>query len=279
VARISASDTASGDGRFELQRVAVTLAVMAAHVALIIVMWRSAGHSAEVVDMTSFALPIEPEDRPGEPVHVQKPPIWRAAESLPRHASAARASATAQPHVEPSLGESSRGETEALGNKVVARTGFASEPAAPGDWYAEARASADALEQRDSIESNRRPLAGPKQHPSSAPPQTPACPFEKCEPNWGSDLGIFESQHSKGGRIEKIPDDMQKTLHGRQKTTDGEVVLWFNNWCYEILVTADRSRQGMIKCGVPLGKRTARGDLFDHMNESPPPEQRATDVP
>jgi hypothetical protein len=261
-----------------LQRAAVTLAVMAAHVALIIVMWRSAGHSAEVVDVTFLALPIEPEDRPREPVHVQKPPISRAAEIVPRHASAARASATTQPYVEPSLGESSRSETEALGNKVAARTGSASEPAAPVDWHAEARASANALEQRDSIESDRRSLAGPKQHPSSAPP-TPACPFEKCETNWGSDWGIFESQHSKGGRIEKIPDDMQKTLQGRQKTSDGEVVLWFNNWCYEILVTADRSRQGMIKCSVPLGKRTARGDLFDHMNESPPPKPRAIDVP
>ena len=104
--------------------------------------------------------------------------------------------------------------------------------------------------------------------------------YVKCEPNWGSDSSIFASQHSKAGRIEKIPDDMQKTLQGRQKTPiDVEVVHWINNWCYQILVSADRARRGMFWCGVPLGKTAARGDMLDHMNESPPPEQRATDVP
>jgi hypothetical protein len=263
----------------ELRRAAIMLAVVAAHVAVIVVMWRGARSSAEPFDITLFALPITPEDRPREPALLQELPVSRGAETMPRQAPAARASASVPAHAEPSLGELSRSETEVLGNKVAVSAGSAIEPAAPVDWYAEARTSVDALERRDRIERERRSLDGPKQRSPSPRFATPACPFEKCEANWGSDSSTFESQHSKGGRIEKIPDDIQKTLQGQQKTTDGEVVRWFNNWCYQILVSADRSRRGMIWCGVPLGKTATRGDLFDHMSESPPPEQRATDDP
>jgi hypothetical protein len=255
------------------------LAVVAAHMAVIFVMWRGARSSAEALDTTLFVLPITPEDRPREPVRLQEPPVSRVAETIPRNAPAARPSATVPAHAEPSLGELSRGETEVLGNKVAAGAGSAIEPAAPIDWYAEARTSADALERRDRIERERRSLDGPKLRTPDPRYVKPACPFEKCEPNWGSSSSIFKSQHSKGGRIEKIPNDMQRTLQGSPKTTNSEVVHWFNNWCYQILVSEDRSRRGRIWCGVPLRKKTARGDLFDHMNESPPPEPRATDVP
>jgi hypothetical protein len=224
-------------------------------------------------------LPITPEDRPRAPTRPQEPPVSRAAKTVPRNAPTARASATVPAHAEPSLRELSRSATEVPGNKVAAGADSATEPAAPIDWYAEARTSADALERRDRIERERRSLDGPKQRPPNPRYVTPACPFEKCEPNWGSNSSIFESQHSKGGRIEKIPDDRQRTLQGRPKTTGSEVVHWFNNWCYQVLVSEDRSRRGMIWCGVPLGKTAARGDLLDHMNEIPPPEQRATDVP
>ena len=64
MARISALD----EHTLDLRRVAVALAVVAAHVALVVVMLRSAGHSADVVDITLFALPITPEDRAREPV-------------------------------------------------------------------------------------------------------------------------------------------------------------------------------------------------------------------
>jgi hypothetical protein len=272
-------DKAAGGAVLELRRAAVMLAVVAAHVAVILVIWRGARSSAEALDITLFALPIMPEERPREPAPLQEPPVSRAAETIPRNAPAARASATVPAHAEPSLGELSRSDTEVPGNKVTVGAGSAIEPATPVDWYAEARTSADALERRDRIESERRSLDGPKQHPTSPRYVTPACVFEKCEPNWGSNSSIFKSQHSKGGRIEKIPRDAQRTLQGLQKTPDGEVVHWFNNWCYQILVSADRSRRSMIFCGVPLGKTTARRDLLDHMNESPPPEQCATDVP
>jgi hypothetical protein len=265
-------DTESGGGTLELRRAALALAVVAAHVAVIFITWRGARNSAEVPDITLIALPITSEDRPREAARITAPPISRAAEIRPRSASVARASATAAPHVERSLAEHPRSETEVAGNKIAAGAGSPGEPAAPVDWYAEARKSVDALEQRQSIERERRSLDGPKQRPSGDRHLKPACPFERCEPNWGVDLGIFESQHTKRGRVEKIPDDTQKT-------PDGEVIRWINNHCYQILVTANKLHRNMWKCGAPLGKSAARGDLFKHMNESPPPQERATDVP
>jgi len=272
VARISALD----EYTLDLRRAAVTLAVVAAHVALVIVMLRSAGHSADVVDITLFALPIIPEDRPREPVHVQKPPISRASETALRRAAVARESAIEQ-HVEPSLREPSRSENDTLGDTAAAHPGTASEPAPPIDWHAEIETSAHALEQHDRIESGRRSLAGPKQQALSASPKIPACPFERCEPGWGANLGVFESQHSKAGRIEKIPSDMPITSDGSLDITGSDVVLWINNWCYSVLVSADRLRRGEIKCVPRLGKTPARGDLFDHMHEGQPPKSHDTD--
>jgi hypothetical protein len=275
VARISAFD----EYTLDLRRAAVTLAVVAAHVALIIVMLRSAGHSADVVDITLFALPINPEDRPQEPVHVQKPPISRASETTPRRAAVAREPATEQ-HMDPSLGESSRSEDDTPGDTVATHAGAAREPVPPIDWHAEIETSARALEQRDTIESGRRSLAGPKQPALSAAPQKPACPYEKCEPGWGENLGIFKpSLHSKAGRIEKVPSDMPITSDGNLNITGDETILWINNRCYTIIVSLDPQRRGMYRCVAPLGKTAARGDLFDHMNGSQPPQSPDTDDP
>ena len=275
MARTSAFD----EYALDLRRAAVMVAVVAAHVALVIVMLRSAGHSADVVDITLFALSITPEDRPREPVHVQKPPIWRAPETAPRRAAVARESATEQ-HVEPSLGESSRSESNTLGDTAAAHAGAASEPAPPIDWHAEIETSAHALEQHDSIESGRRSLAGPKLPALSAVPQKPACPYEQCEPGWGEDLGIFKpSLHSKAGRIEKIPSSKPITSDGSLDITGSELVLWINNRCYSVLVSADPLRRGEITCVGSLGKTPARGDLFDHMHEGQPPKSHDTDAP
>jgi hypothetical protein len=274
VSRISALD----EYALDLRRAAVALAVVAAHVALVIVMLRSAGHSADVVDITLFALPITPEDRPREPVHVQKPSISRASGAAPRRAAVARESVTEQ-HAESSLGESSRSENDTLGDTAAAHVGAASEPAPPIDWHAEIETSAHALERHDSIESGRRSLAGPKQQALSASPKTPACPFERCEPGWGADLGILESQRSKAGRIEKVPSNMPITSDGSLDITGSDVVLWINNWCYSVLVSADRLRRGGIKCVAALGKTPARGDLFDHMHEGQPTKSHDTDAP
>jgi len=274
MARISALD----EYALDLRKAAVTLVVVAAHVALVIVMLRSAGHSADVVDITLFALPITPEDRPREPLHVQKPPISRASETAPRRAAVARES-VAEQHVEPSLVESSRSENNTLDDAASVQAGAASEPAPPIDWYAEIETSARALEQRARIERGRRSLAGPNQQALSASSKTPACPFERCEPGWGANLGIFESQHSKAGRIEQTPNNMPMTYDGRLDITGSDLVQWINNWCYSVLVSADHLRQGEIKCVAPLGKTPARGDLFDHMHEGQPPKSHDTNSP
>jgi hypothetical protein len=275
VARISAFD----EYALDLRRAAVTLAVVAAHIALIGVMLRSAGHSEDVMDITLFALPINPEDRRREPVHVQKRPVSRASETAPRRAAVAREPATEQ-RVDPSLLESARSEDDTPGDTVATQAGAASEPVPPIDWHAEIETSAHALEQHDTIESGRRSLAGPRQPALSAGLQKPACPYEKCEPGWGENLGVFKpSLHSKAGRIEKIPSDMPITSGGNLNITGDETILWINNRCYTIIVSLDPQRRGMYRCVTPLGKTAARGDLFDHMNESQPPQSHDTDDP
>jgi hypothetical protein len=274
VARISVLD----EYTLDLRRAAVTLVVVAAHVALIIVLLRSAGHSADVVDTTLFALPINPEDRPQEPVHVQRPPISRASQTAPRRAAVAPEPVTEQ-HAEPSPGESSRSENDIPGDTAATHAGAASEPVPPIDWHAEIEKSAHALEQHDNI--SRHALAGPKQPALSAVPRKPACPYERCEPGWGDNPGIFDpSLHSKAGRIETIPANGTPSPNGSQNKAGSESILWINNWCYSILASPDPQRQGTAKCFFPLGKTTAaRGDLFDHMNEGSPPQSHDTEAP
>jgi hypothetical protein len=44
-------------------------------------------------------------------------------------------------------------------------------------------------------------------------------------------------------------------------------------------VTPDIFHNGMTSGVQPLRKQAARGDLFKHMQEVPPPADRPTDVP
>jgi len=289
VARIVGWDEYSLD----LRRAAVTLAVVAAHVALVVVMLRSGGHSADVVDITFISLPISPEDRPSrvtplavvprrasvvgipsltarlrEPVHVQKPPISQASA---RRAATAREAATEQ------RAKPSRGETETRGDTVATQAGADIEPARPIDWHAEIEIVARAVGRHDNIDSGRRSLTGPKQPVLSSVPWKPVCPYERCEPHWGENPGIFDpSLHSKAGRIETIESDRTTLSDGGPR---GESVLWINNRCYNILVSSDPQRQGMARCFFPLGKTAARGDLFDHMDASQLPQSNQSDTP
>jgi hypothetical protein len=132
---------------------------------------------------------------------------------------------------------------------------------APVDWYAEARASAEAERERERKEGEQRSFGIP--NGLSGPRKKPPCPFEQCEPGWGAGFSVFE--RSKRGRIEKI--------------ADGEVIRWISNNCYQILVTPNILHRGMNKCVKYLDKQSARGDLFDHMNDVSPPEERGFDVP
>jgi hypothetical protein len=273
MARVSALDEYGPD----LRRATVTLAVVAAHVALIIVMLRSTGHPTNVVDITLFALPIEPEDRRRVPV--QEPPISPAAETASRGAAISPQPATGQ-HVEPSLGEPPRVENDTLGDTVAAHAGAASEPVRPIDWQAEIETSVRVLEQRDNIANSRRSLDGPTRPASSADPQGPACPYEQCEAGWGESLGVFKSSlHSKAGRVETVPSDRPTLANGSQNTKNSEVILWVNNWCYNIIVSSDPQRRGAYNCVVPLGKTAARGDLFDHMHEGQSSQSHETEAP
>ena len=248
MAPTSASNTSSyGDTR-DLRRVAIGLAVVAAHVALIFVVGRGTRPAAEVVEITFLPLPITPEETK---------PITQPKVSSTRPSAPSR--------MKPQPQNAPRSETQIQESEVAPDTSPTA-PAAPIDWYAEARTSADALEQRDRIAHGRRSLDGPTQPPLAGPRHVkPACPFEKCEPNWGTGFSIFQSQATKAGRIEKAPD--------------GEVIRWTSDRCFQILVTPNLMHRGMTKCQMPLKKSGPRGDLFKHMKEAPPPEDRATDVP
>jgi hypothetical protein len=221
---------------------------VAAHVALLFVIGRGARPAAEVVEVTFFPLPITPDETMREPTPAPEP-----------KASPVRASARPRAKSPP--------QDEAAPTPLPTTPAAPPEtPAAPIDWYAETRRSADALAQRDRSARERRSLAGPTQ-PSLAGPRhaKPPCPFEKCEPNWRAGSSIFESENTKAGRIEKA--------------ADGEVIRWISNRCFQILVTPNLMHRGMTKCVTPLKKAAPRGDLFKHMKEAPPPEERATDVP
>jgi hypothetical protein len=131
------------------------------------------------------------------PGDVQKPPISRASQTAPRRAAVAHQPATEQ-HVEPSLAEPSRSENDTPGDTPATHAGTAREPVPPIDWHSEIEASARALEQHE-ISRAVGARSPARNSPSRAlPPQKPACPYEKCEPGWGEDLGIFKpSLHSK----------------------------------------------------------------------------------
>jgi hypothetical protein len=243
---LGAGDSASEEGTGTSRRVLVICVVIAVHVALVFSLGRGGVRRlTEVVEVSLMLVPIT-ESAPVMPIPQPREPARRrvasAAPSVP-----ANPEPSAIQHEEP-VPESSTA------------------PVAPIDWYAEAQATASAVEQRARADRERRALDRPGGS-ALAPDRhgKPPCPFEKCEPGWGSAPSVFDSTATKKGRIEK--------------TLDGEVIRWTSNRCYQILVTSNLLHRGMTRCVQPLGKKAARGDLFKHMNDVPPPEDRATEVP
>jgi hypothetical protein len=244
---------------------------------LIFLIGRNARHVAEVVDvMLLSSLPMTPEEEPAEALPVS--PSETKERSKRREASVSPAPSAAAPPDERSSVEAGR---RGLPARDETQSELADDPAhepardahepipdlrsAPVDWYAEARSSADALEQRERANRERRALDGPNGAALVAPRAKPPCPFEQCEPGWGHAPSVFDSTATQAGRIEK--------------TFDGEVIRWISNYCYQILITPNILHRAMTRCVMPLDKSKPRGDLFKHMNEIPLPEDRATDVP
>jgi hypothetical protein len=192
VARISALD----EHTLDLRRVAVALAVVAAHVALVMVMLRSAGHSAAVVEITLFALPINPEDRRREPVPVQKPPVSRASEAASRRAAVAREPAIEQ-QMDPAFGESSRIEDGTPGDTSVTQAGAASEPVPPIDWHAEIETSAHALERHDNIARRPESACVKRSHPETGVPVRKMRARLGCEPGNLQAVAILQGRSDR----------------------------------------------------------------------------------
>jgi hypothetical protein len=241
----------------DLRRVAVGVVVAAAHFALIFILQPGERRSADVVEITFFPLPITPEDerdeRKLEPAQVSV--RRRANDRTRRDTPGARVAPPVSGPTSP---------TESF--ESAPQESVVDVPNAPVDWNAQIEAGAAAAQKRADVARQQYSFTSPKAPGSMTPKYVkPPCPFIECEPTWGSGFSVFESQSSKKGRVEK--------------NTTGETIRWINDRCYQYLVTANVFHKAMIKCERPLAKDQARGDLFKHMREVPPPEDKETDVP
>lgn len=247
---LSFERTIGGGGTLDLRRPVVVLAVVAAHLVLLVVIGRAARqvpHESAEIAWIPLSITDAPrqEDAPvSEPV-LPEPVVPRAT-----------------PLSVPVSPPGKRNETPKPVDESSSTT-----PSAPIDWFAEARSTANALDDKARRARERRSLDGPSS-PGLAGDRhgKPPCPFEKCEGNWGEGFSVFKDHGTKKGRIEK--------------TGDGEVIRWTSEHCYQTLITPNILHRAMTRCVLPLGKKGARGDLFRHMKEPPPPPpDRATDVP
>lgn len=116
------------------------------------------------------------------------------------------------------------------------------------DWYGDARAAAEALGKS----SERRRLGpGPeREHRLKSAPDGPPPLFEQPLPRVGTTV----------------------------TTAQGETILWISDYCFISLSSTSltmqaihEGRRGVRTCIIPIGKREARGDLFDHLKKKPPP--------
>jgi len=119
-------------------------------------------------------------------------------------------------------------------------------PAAESDWYGDARAVAQALRgspERRSFAPPEKPDRKLKSAPDGPPPL-----FEQPLPRVGTTV----------------------------TTAQGETILWVSDYCYISLSSTSltmqaihEARRGVRTCIIPVGKRKARDDLFDHLKKPP----------
>lgn len=118
----------------------------------------------------------------------------------------------------------------------------------PRDWYGDARAAVDAM--RGSPGRRRFDPAPGREHKLKSAPDGPPPLFEQPLPRVGTTV----------------------------TTAQGETILWVSDYCYISLSSTSltmqaihEGRRGVRTCIIPVGKREARGDLFDHLKKKPPP--------
>jgi len=130
-------------------------------------------------------------------------------------------------------------------------------PDAPSDWYGDARAVAGAIGGSPGRRSFG-PGRGPEHKLKSAPDGPPPL-FEQPLPRVGTTV----------------------------TTPEGETILWISDHCYISLSSTSltmgdihAARRGVRTCVIPVGKREARGDLFDHLvRKKPPADESAGQAP
>ena len=116
----------------------------------------------------------------------------------------------------------------------------------PHDWYGDARAAVDAI--RGSPERRRFDPAPGREHKLKSAPDGPPPLFEQPLPRAGTTV----------------------------TTAQGETILWVSDYCYISLSSTSltmqaihEARRGVRTCIIPIGKRKARDDLFDHLKKPP----------
>ena len=122
----------------------------------------------------------------------------------------------------------------------------ADEAASLPDWFADARAVAGAI--------GKEPTYRKFGETPKAPPGRPKEVFPP---------SIWEKPLERVGKAYRTPD--------------GEQILWVSDHCWislgtQSLTMADfhKARSGIRRCNIGLGRREARGDLFDHLKRPKP---------
>ena len=122
----------------------------------------------------------------------------------------------------------------------------ADDPSALPDWYADARVVAGAVGKEPSYRKF-----------GETPKAPPGRPKEEYPPS------IWEKPLERVGKAYRTPE--------------GEQILWVSDQCFislgsQSLTMADfhKARNGIRRCNIGLGRREARGDLFDHLKRPKP---------
>ena len=174
-------------------------------------------------------------------------PVARDEEEGAPGDDAARPRAAVEPDRPPASARPPRG---AAGRDAIRPDASAAAPAQSQsnrsrgtDWYASGEAAA-----RDFAARLDRPSTRPLDRRSTSPKP----PVER------TPKSVFDDERSKVGRI--------------TQNADGETIYWLTPNCYVSLGSdsialrdVHAMHEGMTFCRIPLGKREARGDLFEEM--------------
>jgi hypothetical protein len=106
-----------------------------------------------------------------------------------------------------------------------------------------------------------------------------------------------EPSYRRFGEVPKGPEQPPKERYPRSifeqplprvgktvTTPEGETIIWVSDHCYVSISSRSltqgeihAARKGVRTCSIPLGRKEARGDLFDPIKRPPPPQEPGCD--